>query len=65
MPDVDMIIRTGGEQRISNLLLWQAAYAEFYFTITFRLVSLYLLFEKWGVLPLSKIAFFVDIATSC
>jgi len=32
MPDVDMVIRTGGEQRISNLLLWQSAYAEFYFT---------------------------------
>jgi undecaprenyl diphosphate synthase len=32
MPDVDLVIRTGGEQRISNLLLWQAAYAEFYFT---------------------------------
>ena len=32
MPDVDMVIRTGGEQRISNLLLWQSAYSEFYFT---------------------------------
>jgi undecaprenyl diphosphate synthase len=32
IPDVDMVIRTGGEQRISNLLLWQAAYAELYFT---------------------------------
>jgi undecaprenyl diphosphate synthase len=32
MPDVDMMIRTGGELRISNFLLWQAAYAEYYFT---------------------------------
>ena len=32
MPDVDLIIRTGGERRISNFLLWQAAYAELYFT---------------------------------
>jgi undecaprenyl diphosphate synthase len=32
MPDVDMLIRTGGERRISNFLLWQAAYAELYFT---------------------------------
>ena len=32
MPDVDLLIRTGGEQRISNFLLWQAAYAEMYFT---------------------------------
>jgi undecaprenyl diphosphate synthase len=32
MPDVDLIIRTGGEQRISNFLLWQAAYAELYFS---------------------------------
>jgi undecaprenyl diphosphate synthase len=32
MPNVDLLIRTGGEQRISNFLLWQAAYAELYFT---------------------------------
>lgn len=32
MPEVDLLIRTGGEQRISNFLLWQAAYAEIYFT---------------------------------
>jgi undecaprenyl diphosphate synthase len=31
MPDPDLLIRTGGEQRISNFLLWQAAYAELYF----------------------------------
>jgi undecaprenyl diphosphate synthase len=31
-PDVDLLIRTSGEQRISNFLLWQAAYAEFYLT---------------------------------
>jgi undecaprenyl diphosphate synthase len=31
MPDPDMIIRTSGEQRLSNFLLWQAAYAEFVF----------------------------------
>jgi undecaprenyl diphosphate synthase len=31
MPDVDLLIRTGGEHRISNFLLWQAAYAELYF----------------------------------
>ena len=30
-PDPDMIIRTGGEKRLSNFLLWQAAYAELYF----------------------------------
>ncbi|MGG8497598.1 isoprenyl transferase [Tenacibaculum sp. TC6] len=32
LPDVDLMIRTSGEQRISNFLLWQAAYAELYFT---------------------------------
>ena len=32
--DVDLMIRTGGEQRISNFLLWQMAYAEMYFTPT-------------------------------
>ena len=31
-PDPDMIVRTGGDYRISNFLLWQAAYAELYFT---------------------------------
>jgi undecaprenyl diphosphate synthase len=31
MPNVDLLVRTGGEQRISNFLLWQAAYAELYF----------------------------------
>ena len=32
VPDPDLMIRPGGEQRISNFLLWQCAYAEFYFT---------------------------------
>ncbi len=34
LPDVDLFIRTGGEQRISNFLIWQSAYAELYFTDT-------------------------------
>lgn len=32
LPDPDLLIRTGGELRISNFLLWQCAYSEFYFT---------------------------------
>ena len=32
VPDVDLLIRTSGEKRLSNFLLWQAAYAELYFT---------------------------------
>lgn len=32
MPPVDLLVRTGGEQRISNFMLWQAAYSELYFT---------------------------------
>ena len=35
MPDPDLLIRTGGELRISNYLLWQSAYSEFYFTETY------------------------------
>ena len=35
LPDVDLLIRSSGEQRISNFLLWQIAYAELYFTNIF------------------------------
>lgn len=35
LPDPDLIIRTGGEMRLSNFLIWQAAYAEYYSTPTF------------------------------
>lgn len=35
MPDPDLLIRTGGELRISNYLLWQCAYTELYFCDTF------------------------------
>lgn len=35
IPDPDLIIRTSGEMRISNFLIWQAAYSEWYFTPTF------------------------------
>lgn len=34
IPDPDLVIRTGGEMRLSNFLLWQAAYSELYFTDT-------------------------------
>ena len=34
IPDPDLLIRTSGEQRLSNYLLWQLAYSEFYFTKT-------------------------------
>ncbi|MEN8614052.1 polyprenyl diphosphate synthase [Dehalogenimonas sp. THU2] len=34
LPDVDLLVRTGGEKRLSNFLLWQSAYAELYFTDT-------------------------------
>lgn len=35
IPDPDLLIRTGGEKRISNFLLWQMSYTEFYFTDTY------------------------------
>lgn len=35
MPDPELMIRTGGEERLSNYLLWQCAYSEFYFTDTY------------------------------
>lgn len=34
LPDVDLVIRTSGEQRLSNFLLWESSYAELYFTET-------------------------------
>jgi undecaprenyl diphosphate synthase len=34
LPELDLLIRTGGDSRISNFMLWQCAYAEFYFTET-------------------------------
>ena len=33
-PDPDLVVRTAGEQRLSNFLLWQSAYSEFYYTDT-------------------------------
>jgi undecaprenyl diphosphate synthase len=35
MPDVDLVIRTADEKRLSNFLLWQAAYSELYFSDVF------------------------------
>ena len=32
LPEIDLLIRTGGEQRISNFMLWDISYAEFYFS---------------------------------
>ncbi len=46
LPEVDLMIRTGGEVRLSNFLLWQNAYAEFYFTDT--------LFPDFGLQALEK-----------
>ena len=35
LPDVDLLVRTGGEQRVSNFLVWQSTYAEYYLTDCF------------------------------
>ena len=52
LPEVDLVIRTSGELRISNFLLWQSAYSEFYFTETlwpdFRAESLAKALEEYG-----------------
>jgi undecaprenyl diphosphate synthase len=52
LPPLDFLIRTSGEQRISNFLLWEAAYAELYFTDTlwpdFRRGELYRALESYG-----------------
>ena len=46
IPPVDLLIRTGGEKRLSNFLLYQAAYAELYFSDT--------LWPDWTVADLQK-----------
>lgn len=51
--DVDLMIRTGGEQRISNFLLWQMAYAELYFTPT-----------KWPDFTVSEFKKIVDLVSN-
>ena len=52
IPDPDLLIRTSGEKRISNYLLWQTAYTEFYFTNTlwpdFRKVQFGAALEEFG-----------------
>ncbi len=52
IPDPDLLIRTGGEERISNFLLWQCAYTEFYFTDMlwpdFNLESMKAAVEEFG-----------------
>ncbi|MBI2521794.1 MAG: di-trans,poly-cis-decaprenylcistransferase [Bdellovibrio sp.] len=50
--DVDLLIRTGGDCRVSNFLLWQLAYAELYFTET-----------KWPDFSVSEFARIVDFVT--
>jgi undecaprenyl diphosphate synthase len=51
-PDPDLLIRTGGDQRISNFLLWQSAYAELYFTDKcwpdFGVEELHLALDSYG-----------------
>ena len=52
LPELDLIIRTGGEMRLSNFLLWQAAYAEYYATPIcwpdFGREELYTAFAEFG-----------------
>ena len=52
LPDPDLLIRTGGDRRISNYLLWQSAYTELYFTETlwpdFRKAELLAAIEDYG-----------------
>lgn len=57
MPDPELLIRTGGELRLSNYLLWQCAYAELYFCDTYWRTSTKLTFSK----PLHNISTASDV----
>ena len=65
LPDPDLIIRTSGESRLSNFLLWQSAYSELYFTPTlwpdFKEKDLQLAFDFYA----SRERRFGKIAASC
>jgi undecaprenyl diphosphate synthase len=65
LPDVDLIIRTGGEKRLSDFLLWESAYAELYFTdrmwpefeaadLTEALASFRVRERRFGALPANE-----------
>lgn len=45
LPDPELVVRTSGEMRVSNYLLWQVAYSEFYVTDTY-----WPDFDRWGLL---------------
>jgi len=68
VPDPDLIIRTSGEERLSNFLLWQAAYSEFYFTnvlwpdmksedLVMALREFHLRTRRFGTVGLDEVAF--------
>ena len=65
LPDVDLVIRTGGEKRLSDFLLWESAYAELYFTdrmwpefeaadLTEALSSFRMRERRYGALPVNE-----------
>lgn len=62
--DVDLLIRTGGEKRISNFLMWQSAYAELFSPIHYGRILIKRLDRSFYLLQFKRAPFWYDLSSS-